>query len=98
MTQQKKRIRGVVLTVHGWYKLQVAKMQVEEVQNAGDRFTLEELSDRTGLALHTISKILGRSEAVDKSSLQSMFQAFGLNLSQKDYNRPTSPLSELEPR
>lgn len=98
MAQQKKRIRGVVLTVHGWDKLQVAKTQVEEAENAGDRFTLEELGDRTGLALHTISKILGRSEAVDKSSLQSMFQAFGLNLSQSDYSRPTSPLSELEPR
>ena len=99
MAQQKaKRIRGVVLSLHGWDKLQVAKTQVEEEENAGDRFTLEELSDRTGLALHTISKILGRLESVDKSSLQSMFQAFGLELSQNDYSRPTSPLQELESR
>ncbi len=99
MKQQKaKRHRGVVLTLHGWDKLQAAKAKVEQEENAGDRFTLEEISDRTGLALHTISKILGRSEPVDKSSLQSIFQGFGLELSQIDYSRPTSPLPELETR
>ncbi|WP_272819265.1 hypothetical protein [Scytonema hofmannii] len=38
---------------------------------AHDGFTLEELSSRMGLSLHTVSRIQGRLEPVDKSSLQS---------------------------
>jgi hypothetical protein len=72
MNQQKtRRNRGVILTLKGWDKLQSAKARDELEQNGGNDFTLEDLSDRTHLALHTISKILGRCEAVDRSSLQS---------------------------
>jgi hypothetical protein len=73
MKQQKtRRNRGV------WDKLQSAKAELEE--NGGNNLTLEELSDRTHLALHTISKILGRCEPVDRSSLQSAFAAFNLDM------------------
>ncbi len=37
-----------------------AKSEAEFQENAGDRFTLEELSERRGLSLRTISKVLGR--------------------------------------
>ncbi|HEY9657958.1 MAG TPA: hypothetical protein V6C65_05795, partial [Allocoleopsis sp.] len=91
MLQQKaKRYRGVVLTVQGWTKFQTAKAQVEFSENAGDRFTLEELSERMGLSLNTISKLLGRLDPVDKQSLQWAFRAFGLELSQSDYRRPAA--------
>lgn len=93
-----KRNRGVILTLKGWDKFQATKTQAEFDENDGVRFTLEELSDRTYLALHTISKILGRSEAVDKSSLQSAFAAFGLELSTSDYTRSTSIFNDLEVR
>ncbi|NJM86103.1 MAG: NACHT domain-containing protein [Cyanobacteria bacterium CRU_2_1] len=93
-----KRNRGVILTPHGWDKLQVAKSQAEFHENEGNRFTLEELSDRTGLAIHTTAKALGRSEPVDKQSLQYVFRAFGLELSQNDYTRPNSLLEALESR
>ncbi|WP_238360597.1 hypothetical protein [Iningainema tapete] len=64
MKQQKtRRNRGVILTLKGWDKLQSAKAEAEWEENGGNNFTLEELSDRTHLALHTISKILGRSGA-----------------------------------
>ncbi|BAY16687.1 WD-40 repeat protein [Anabaenopsis circularis NIES-21] len=48
MKQQKaRRSRGVILTLQGWDKLQAAKAQAEWEQNAGDSFSLEELSDRS---------------------------------------------------
>jgi transcriptional regulator with XRE-family HTH domain len=86
--QKAKRYRGVILTSQGWDKLQVAKTQAEFSENAGDRFTLEELSERMSLSLNTIAKVLGRSEPIDKQSLQWAFRAFGLELSKNDYTRP----------
>lgn len=94
--QSNKRSRGVILTIKGWDKLQAAKNEAEFEENGGNRFTLEELRDRTYLALHTISKILGRSKPVDKSSLQSIFGTFGLELCKDDYKKPNSPVEDLE--
>lgn len=93
-----RRNRGVILTLHGWDKLQAAKAQAEFDENYGNRFTLEELSDRTRLALNTLIKVLKRTESVDKQSLQYAFRAFGLELSKRDYTHPTSPFEELETR
>ncbi|WP_414621445.1 eIF2A-related protein [Calothrix sp. CCY 0018] len=89
--KQSRRNRGVILTLKGWDKLQSAKTRAELEENASNKLTLEELSDRTCLALHTISKILGRCETVDKSSLQSTFAAFGLELCKHDYTQPSPP-------
>ncbi|MGD1911120.1 MAG: NB-ARC domain-containing protein [Rivularia sp. (in: cyanobacteria)] len=94
--QSKKRSRGVILTLKGWDKLQAAKNQAEFKENGGNRFSLDELRDRTYLALHTISKILGRSKPVDKSSLQYMFATFGLELCKDDYTKPNFPIEDLE--
>jgi hypothetical protein len=91
-----RRVRGVILTFHGWDKFQAAKTQAEFDENYGNRFTLEELSDRTTLALHTITKVLRRTEPVDKQSLQYAFRAFGLELSKSDYTHPTSSFEELK--
>jgi WD40 repeat protein/transcriptional regulator with XRE-family HTH domain len=97
LIKQNRRSRGVILTLKGWDKLQAAKTQAELNDNAQDGFTLEELSSRMGLSLHTVSRIQGRLESVDKSSLQSAFAAFGLELSKSDYTRP-SPSDDLELR
>jgi WD40 repeat protein/transcriptional regulator with XRE-family HTH domain len=94
--QKTKRYRGVILSVQGWNKLQAGKIQAEFNENAGDRFTLEELSERTGLSLNTIAKVLGRTEPVDKQSLQWAFRAFGLELSKNDYARPNAAIEEAE--
>ncbi|MCC5669036.1 hypothetical protein LC653_35565 [Nostoc sp. CHAB 5784] len=98
MKQPSKRRRGVILTLKGWDKFRDAKTQVEFDENGGDSFSLEELSDRTRLALHTISRILARLEPVDKSSLQFAFAAFNLELCKEDYTRPSSPSGDLEIR
>ncbi|MDF5713756.1 MAG: NB-ARC domain-containing protein [Rhizonema sp. NSF051] len=90
--QKTGRYRGVILTARGWNKLQDVKAQAEFNENAGDRFTLEELSERMGLSLNTIAKVLGRLEPVDKQSLQWAFRAFGLELSKSDYARPSSAI------
>ncbi|MBE8967552.1 hypothetical protein IQ277_15205 [Nostocales cyanobacterium LEGE 12452] len=98
MKQPSRRRRGVILTLKGWDKFQASIAQAEFDDNAGDSFSLEELSNRTCLALHTISKILTRKELIDRSSLQSAFVAFNFELSKNDYTQPSSTLEELETR
>ncbi|MDJ0594135.1 MAG: NACHT domain-containing protein [Pleurocapsa sp. MO_226.B13] len=93
-----RRSRGVILTLKGWDKLRAAKTEAEFEDNSGERFSLEELSDRTCLSLHTVSRILRRAEPVDKSSLQSAFAAFGLELCKSDYTRPIASCKDLEAR
>ena len=91
MPPQKTRPhRGFVLTTQGWDRIQAAKTQVEFSENAGDRFTQEDLSERMGLSLTTVSKVLRRSAPVDEQSLQRAFRAFGLKLNTNDYTRPSA--------
>ena len=93
----KRRHRGVILTLKGLDKLQTALSTAELNENAENRFTLEELGDRMKLALHTVSKIMGRKEVVDRGSLQKAFSAFGLELVKSDYRQPTE-FEDLEVR
>lgn len=97
-SSKSKRSRGVILTLHGWDKLQAAKAQAEFDENYGNRFTLEELSDRTSLGLNTINKVLKRTKPVDKQTLQYAFRTFGLELSKSDYTHPTSSFEEWQTR
>lgn len=93
-----KRERGVILTMKGWQKLQQAMQTAEATQNWGQRFTREQLSDRTGLSLQTISRILKREEAVDRQSIECFLRGFELQLSQGDCAPPTTPFEELATR
>ncbi|MCA1990503.1 MAG: NACHT domain-containing protein [Coleofasciculus sp. S288] len=81
-----KRKRGVVLTPEGWQKLQRAKLELEVKENFGDRYTIEELSERAGLNPGTVGKILARSEGVDKRTLDLFFKIFNLELSKDCYS------------
>ncbi|MEP0801140.1 NB-ARC domain-containing protein [Funiculus sociatus] len=85
---KQKRQRGVILTLQGLKKLQDARHQAEILENAGDKYTLEELSDRTQLAPFTVAKVLARDEGVDKQTLALFFRAFNLALDKSDYCRP----------
>ncbi|WP_017317966.1 NB-ARC domain-containing protein [Mastigocladopsis repens] len=77
---QSKRNRGVILTPVGWRKLEKAE------KRSGQRFTKEQLCDRTGLSIQTISRIRKRKVAVDQDSLECYVKAFGLEkLSDEDY-------------
>jgi hypothetical protein len=83
-----KRRRGVVLTPGGLEKLNEAKEEAEYQEKRGNRFTLEELSERTALSVDTITKILGGEVGVDKQTLKICFKAFGLTLEAADYDFP----------
>ncbi|MBD2100197.1 NB-ARC domain-containing protein [Leptolyngbya sp. FACHB-261] len=93
-----KRSRGVILTSQGWHKLQQAKQEAEAEHNWSQHFTLEQLGERTGLSLHTVSRILKREEGVDKQSLEYFLRAFGLELDKGDCARPVPPFEELAAR
>ncbi|NJL37529.1 MAG: hypothetical protein HC840_25230 [Leptolyngbyaceae cyanobacterium RM2_2_4] len=86
-----KRERGVILTAKGWHKLQQVMQIAAAEQNWGQRFTREQLSDRTKLSLQTISRILKRAEGVDRLSIEYFFRGFSLPLAQGDCAPPDSP-------
>lgn len=85
---KRRRRRGVVLTSHGLQKLQDAKVLAEIEENAGNRYTLEALSERTGLAVDTLMKVFACEAGVDRQTLKLCFKAFDLTLEPIDYHHP----------
>lgn len=92
----KRAERGLTLTPQGWYKLQQAMQEAETEQNWGRRFTQEQLSDRAGLSIHTVARILKREKAVDKLSIEYLMRSFGLQLAPEDCVRPIASGEEIE--
>lgn len=80
-----KRLRGVILSISGWQRLQQVKQRAELQNKSGQPYTLEEMSERTGLSHNTLTKVHHRKVAVDRQSLESYFNAFGLTLESSDY-------------
>ena len=80
-----RRKRGVALTTKGLQKLQEAKRQLEAKENFGNRYTLEEISVRSGLYTSTISKVLNCEGGVDKQTLEKLFEVFQLKIDKSDY-------------
>ena len=89
-TRQPKRKRGVVLTLVGWHRLLEAKRTSEIQDNFGEPYTLEQLSERTGLSPNTLTKVQHRELAVDPQTLECYFSTFNLTLSPSDYTKPDS--------
>lgn len=89
-----RRDRSVILTPPGLKKLQDARREAEIWENDGKRYTLEVLSDRTGLGCGTVAKVLAHEEGVDKQTLERFFRAFNLELDKSDYSRPTPDLTQ----
>ena len=87
-SQQRKRRRGVILTHQGQQKLRAAIAEIEEEENFGQKLTLEELSDRTGLDAGTVAKVLDVEKGCDRRTLERLFQSFGLELIETDYTKP----------
>ncbi|HEY9824176.1 MAG TPA: AAA-like domain-containing protein [Stenomitos sp.] len=94
---QSKRKRGVVLTTRGIERLKATIQAVGTEEKEGKRFTLEDLSDRMGLAPRTVSRILEGAIPLDKSTLELSFRAFGLTLESHDYGHPADPETEQHP-
>lgn len=95
MVTKKSRRRGVVLSLAGQRKLESARRQLEHTLNGGDRFTLEELSDRTRLALSTMTRVLDAQVGVDKQTLDQVFAAFDLIMERADYQHPEAMDEDL---
>ncbi|MGK7956170.1 MAG: AAA-like domain-containing protein [Crocosphaera sp.] len=92
----KRRKRGVILTDTGLDKLQNAKTEAEYVENRGNRYTLEALSEKTGLAMDTLMKVFACESRVDKQTLKNCFKSFELNLSEEDFYYPQMPAVDIE--
>lgn len=86
-----RRQRGVVLTPSGLQRLQQARQEIETAENSSDPLTLEQMSERTQLDMHTVRRALSGSERVDRSTLEQFFTAFGLALEATDFDKPTCP-------
>ncbi|WGV26263.1 NB-ARC domain-containing protein [Halotia branconii] len=90
--QNWRRKRGVTLTTKGLQKIQQAKLKSEAKDNFGNRYTLEEMSARSGLYTGTISKVLNREGGVDKQTIEKLFSAFNLKIDKNDYLSSTNRL------
>ncbi|MGG6295374.1 AAA-like domain-containing protein [Leptolyngbya sp. AN02str] len=102
--QIQKRKRGVVLSSQGWQRLQAAEHLAALRENNGKSYTLEQLSDRTGLSTKTLTKVRRRQKPVDQPTLEAYFEAFGLTLGTDDcigqdfeVAPPTSAFSQQVP-
>ncbi|RUT00068.1 hypothetical protein DSM107003_06510 [Trichormus variabilis SAG 1403-4b] len=83
--QAQKRRRGVVLSSQGWQRLQAAEYLSAVRENSGHPYTLEQLSDRTGISTKTLIKVRRRQSPIDSPTLASYFKAFELSLREDDY-------------
>jgi hypothetical protein len=86
-----KRRRGVVLTSAGMKRLQAAILAVEITQNNGNRFSLEELSDRIQVSTKTLTRLWSLDAGVDRKTLKLCFSAFNLELRPSDYTILSEP-------
>lgn len=93
---KQKRKRGIILTSQGLKKLQQAKNEAEFQKNSGHRYTLEALSELTGLAVDTLMKVFACESGVDKQTLKCCFSTFNLSLELSDYYRPQSQIETMK--
>lgn len=91
---KRRRKRGVILTPPGLARFQAAKTEAEYAKNQGQRYTLEGLSELTGVGLDTLTKVLNCETRVDKQTLKCCFRAFALVLVPSDYYRPTGTAAQ----
>jgi transcriptional regulator with XRE-family HTH domain len=93
-SKQPQRRRGIILTLQGWQKLQTAIAKAEEQENFSEKYTVQQLGNRTGLDPATISKVLDREKGVDRRTIERLFRVFSLELDEYDYDKPSL---EVEP-
>jgi len=79
-----RRNRGLILTLAG---LQDTRREFEIQENSGGRYTLEELSERTGLAPRTVAKIWAREEVLTSERLITSSELL-TKLDTSDYSKP----------
>jgi WD40 repeat protein/transcriptional regulator with XRE-family HTH domain len=85
---QKRKRRGVMLSPWGMQRLQDAQDQLAIAANGGYAYTLEQLSELTGLSVRSISRLRNGTAALDRQTLEGLFRAFNLTLTEQDYSEP----------
>ncbi|WP_242045751.1 MULTISPECIES: NB-ARC domain-containing protein [unclassified Calothrix] len=89
MPQAQKRYRKTaILTNQGLQKLEASKLKAKFSNSCTQAYTLETLSEYTGLSPHTLSKIHVCKAGVDLRTLTRYFSAFNLTLEPGDYRQP----------
>ncbi|MBT9316454.1 hypothetical protein IXB50_13570 [Leptothoe spongobia TAU-MAC 1115] len=83
-----RRRRGVILTAQGQQKLQSAITELEQTEKLGQKITLEELAEKTGLDPGTVAKVLEREKGCDRKTLDRFFRSLSLELTDADYTKP----------
>jgi hypothetical protein len=96
-TAQKRKRRGVMLSSSGLQRLQDAQEQFAITENDGYAYTLEQLSNLTGLSVRSITRLQSRKIAVDRQTLEEFFCAFNLVLTEQDYIQPETALEQKIP-
>jgi hypothetical protein len=84
--KKSKRTRGVLLTPQGLRKLLKGKRELEELENIGHKYTLEELGERAGLSSRTITAVMSCQNRVDRRTLSVLFMIFDIELEENDYS------------
>jgi transcriptional regulator with XRE-family HTH domain len=74
----------VGLSASGIQRLNRAIAAAATLEKGGDRFTLEELSDRTGISTSTLSRLWSSKTGVDRRTLSLLFSSFNLDLADTD--------------
>ena len=93
--QVAKRRRGVVLTSLGLERLQGAIAQLADQQNQGMSYNAEALSRLTGVSPSTIRRLRAAKAGIDQRSLQQIFTALALDLTDNDFRWADRPDAEL---
>lgn len=76
------------LSSQGWKRLQIAEAQQAAKDNNRRPYTLEALTEVTGLSINTLTKVRSGKTPVDFQTIAAYFEAFGLPLTDEDYAHP----------
>ncbi len=74
-----KRKRGVVLSSRGLKRLQLAIRKAERLENDGNRYKVEQLSERIGVSKASLNRLWSATSKVDRKTVRIVFSSFGLN-------------------
>ena len=96
-SSKRQRNRGFLLSDRGKLRLETARHKAEKLNNEGKRYTVEQLSQITGLDLSTVTRVLDTSIRIDRRTLERFFQGFNLDLEAKDFYKPQLPNLQPQP-
>ncbi|MGD1866565.1 MAG: NB-ARC domain-containing protein [Phormidesmis sp.] len=82
------------LSSRGRERLQIAEAQRAAQDNNRGPYTLEALTEITGLSINTLTKVRSGKTPVDRLTIAAYFDAFGLTLRAEDYVHPEAVAEE----